>query len=278
LTAILLGVVAALAWGVSAASAARVSRGAGPTVAIAFVQGIGLVIVLPVTLLASSFPHGADRADWAWGAVSGIGAVAGLGCYYAALTTGKIGIVAVIVNCDGALAAVIAILTGEAVGGLALAALAIVATGVVITTAAPDTGGGPRGRAIALAGVAATIFATSLYSAGRAVGLGALWVVLCARIAGVGGLTLPAALRGGLRVARPLWPYVLLSGVLESGGYLAYVYAARDGIAIAAVLVSQSALVTAIIGVVALHERLNSRQIAGIGLALGGLAALAAAR
>ena len=148
-----------------------------------------------------------------------------------------------------------------------------------MTTAAPDTAAtASRGRAIALAGIAATIFATSLYSAGRAVGLGALWVVLCARVAGVVGLTLPAALRGGLRVERALWPYVVLSGVLESGGYLAYVYAARDGIAIAAVLVSQSALVTAIIGVVALHERLNRRQVAGIGLALAGLAALAAAR
>jgi drug/metabolite transporter (DMT)-like permease len=281
LTAILLGIVAALSWGVSAASAARVSRGAGANVAIAFVQGIGLLIVLPVTLLASGFPHGADHGDWFWGAVAGVGAVTGLGCYYAALTTGKIGIVAVIVNCDGALAAVIAILAGEAVGGLALAALALVATGVVVTTAAPDDGGASgasRRRAIALAATAATVFATSLYSAGRAVGLGALWVVLCARIAGVAGLTLPAALRGGLRVERALWPYVLVSGVLESGGYLAYVYAARDGIAIAAVLVSQSALVTAIIGVVALHERLNSRQIAGIGLALVGLAALAAAR
>jgi drug/metabolite transporter (DMT)-like permease len=140
LTAILLGIVAALSWGVSAASAARVSRGAGANVAIAFVQGIGLLIVLPVTLLASGFPHGADHGDWFWGAVAGVGAVTGLGCYYAALTTGKIGIVAVIVNCDGALAAVIAILAGEAVGGLALAALALVATGVVVTTAPRGAG------------------------------------------------------------------------------------------------------------------------------------------
>ena len=68
------------------------------------------------------------------------------------------------------------------------------------------------------------------------------------------------------------WP---VGGTLEVSGLIAFVVAARDSAAIAAVMSSQFAIVTAIGGVVLWREHLTRAQIAGIAVVALGVAGLA---
>ena len=72
----------------------------------------GLVVAAPIAV-ATGWPPGLDGAAAGWLAVAGAGNVAGLALLYTALRTGEVGVVASIASTEGAIAALIAIATGE---------------------------------------------------------------------------------------------------------------------------------------------------------------------
>ena len=61
-------------------------------------------------------------------------------------------------------------------------------------------------------------------------------------------VALPLLVLGRLRTERAVWPFVAASGVLEVVGYLSFAWAAREDIAVAAVIASQSAVLTVLAG------------------------------
>jgi drug/metabolite transporter (DMT)-like permease len=74
-------------------------------------------------------------------------------------------------------------------------------------------------------------------------------------------------------------PFVVFSGLCEVGGFASYAEGSRHGIAIAAVLASQFATLTALAAFVFFRERLARLQLAGIALvalSVGVLSALQA--
>jgi drug/metabolite transporter (DMT)-like permease len=213
-----------------------------------------------------------------WLAYASVGYVGGMILNYAALATGRIGIVAPITSTEGAIAAVMAVIGGEAATPLLLVLLGMVAAGLLTTTLEPGVRAsafvsGDR-RYLLFAGGAALLFGTSLYAAGHASASAPLgWVVIAGRLVGVLAVTLPLIVLGRLRCERSAMPYLVIAGLLEVAGYLTFAWGAREGIAITAMLSSQFAVLAAV-GAHLLGERLAPRQWAGVGVVAVGVAAI----
>ena len=143
--AILGGLGAALVFAAVTLCNSRSSRmiGAGPL--LAWVMLIGLAITAPLVVL-EGIPAGLDREATTWLAVAGVGNVVGLLLAYAALRSGKVGIVAPLVSTQGAIAAVIAVIAGESLSSAAAVALAAIACGIFLAGVGPagESGGAPK--------------------------------------------------------------------------------------------------------------------------------------
>ena len=152
MTAVLGGLGAAACWATALICATRSARLIGAPSTLAWVMLVGFVVAAPLTA-AEGVPEDLDsRALW-WLAVAGAGNVGGLLLEYGALRAGMVSIVAPVVSTEGAIAAVLAVLAGEALGlGVGLT-LAVVAAGVVLASAAPspEDAGDPR-RTVLFAG------------------------------------------------------------------------------------------------------------------------------
>jgi drug/metabolite transporter (DMT)-like permease len=280
--AILGGLGAAVAWAVSILCSSRSSRMIEPMAVVAWVMLVGLVITAPLAAV-TGVPSNLHGAPLIWLALAGAGNVAGLIVNYAALRIGQVSLVAPIVSTEGAIAALISVLAGQSLGASVGITLLVIAGGVGLASVpSPDAAVHEAARhpaAVALALLAAVSFGASLYATGRAgAELPASWVVLAARLIGAVALALPLALSGRLRLPRRAAPLVIASGVCEVAGFFSYTLGSRHGLAIAAVLSSQFAVVALAVSYVLFGERLSRVQLVGVGCVLVGVAALSALR
>jgi drug/metabolite transporter (DMT)-like permease len=273
--AIVGGLGAALVFAVVTLCNARSSRMIGPSALLGWVMLIGLVILVPPVALGD-VPDGLDRDAIAWLAVAGVGNVVGLLLAYAALRSGKVGIVAPVVSTQGAIAAAVATVAGDRLAPGSAALLAAVAIGVFVAgRGSEDPAGQHEPRATLLAVAAAVAIGFSLYAIGRvSVSLPVAWALIPSRIAGVAAVTVPLLLRSQLRITRAALPLVLVSGVCEVAGFALFAFGARHGIAVAAVLASLFAAIAAVAAHVLFRERLARTQVAGVVLIVVAVAAL----
>jgi drug/metabolite transporter (DMT)-like permease len=277
--AILGGLAAALAWTATTITAARATRIIDSRSLLATVMAVGLVLSLPLAL-ATGIPS-LDATSVLWLVVSGTGNVVGLLSSYTALRVGKVGVVAPVVSTEGAVAALIAVVAGETLAPGTGVALGVVAAGVVLAARAPydpDTRADEL-RAALFAGGAALSFGCSLYATAQ-VGkdLGVFWAALPPRAVGVAAIALPLLASRRWRLRREALPWAAASGVGEVFGTVAYAWGARHGLAVTAVLASQFAAISAVVGYVAFRERLARVQVVGVATIVCGVAALALLR
>ena len=278
--AIVGGLATAVFWAISVLVSARASRLIGASSTVAGAMAIGLAIGLPVALAVSPEPDFGGTA-LLWMALSGFGNVAGLLLTYAAYRIGAVGIVSTIDSTEGAVAAVISVLAGEILVPGSGVVLAVIAVGVVLAASA---GGSEEGvpisrdraiRAASLAVLSAICFAIGLYGSARAANvLPVAWAILPPRIVGVAFVAVPLLVLGQFRMSRAGLPFVAATGVVEVLGYWCFAFAARESIALASVLSSMFAPIAAVAAYVVFRERLSRRQIVGIALVVGGVAAL----
>jgi len=279
--AVVAGLVTALAWALATLAAARASRVLGPWSTTAWVVLIGLLVTVPLLVVAE--PSGTLAAeDFAWLAIAGLGYTTGMVLNYSALSGGKIPVTAPIVSTEGTIAATLAVLTGEAATPLLGAMLVLIAVGVFVVVLQPGGGAdalsGEGARYVGFAVAAALVFGLGLYAAGRASeGVPPSWVVAAGRIAGVALLTVPLALSRRLRSGRAVLPYLVAAGVAEVAGVYTFAWGARDSIAITAVLSSLFAVMAAIIAH-ALGERISPRQWLGVGAVTVGVSVITVTR
>ena len=278
--AILGGVGAAVAWAVSVLCSSRSSRLIDPMAVVAWVMLVGLVITAPLAA-AAGVPARLHGSLLVWLIIAGAGNVVGLIINYYALRIGQVSLVAPIVSTEGAIAAVIAVIAGASLAVSVAVALLVIVVGVALASvpardaAIEDVARHPR--VVILALVSTLSFGASLYATGRAgAALPVSWVVLSARLLGVLALVLPLALAGRLRLTRRAVPFVVASGVAEVAGFYSYTWGSRHGLAIAAVLSSQFAVVALAASYVLFSERLSRVQLAGVTCVLVGVAALSA--
>jgi drug/metabolite transporter (DMT)-like permease len=226
------------------------------------------------------------------------------------LRIGKVSIVAPIVATEGAVAALIAVALGDAIGIAAGLMLALIATGVVLSTLEPGRADVPAGdfdmvadaldgpaieaapgttptatgerpidtrRAVLLSIGAALVFGVGLVTAGRSAALVPVaWVALSARLVGIVVVVIPLVLQRRLRVTRVALPLVVIAGVGEVLGSMLSAWGSRDSIAITAVMGSQFAAIAAVTAYFLFGERLGRLQVAGVALIVGGVTVLAA--
>ncbi len=280
--AIIGGLGAAACWTVTTMSSAEASRLIGARLTLAWVMTIGLVLVAPFVLTE---PVSLDPRSAFWLFLVGAGNVAGLLLEYVGLRLGRVGVVAPIASAEGAVAAIIAAIAGEAISPAVGGSLALIAGGVVLAagldpSSKPKEGERTARFVPALFGLGAALaFGTVLFSAGQVSSdLPIAWVVLPARLVGFLFVGLPLLVTGNLRLTRRAAPFVTLSGVMEVIGFAVYTVASEHGIAIASVLGSEFAAIAAVAAWILFRERLSRIQVAGVGAIAMGVALLSILR
>jgi drug/metabolite transporter (DMT)-like permease len=241
------------------------------------------VIVLLAAALAFGGPVRAAGLPWAAaaGAVGGVGLV----IFYAGLAAGPMRVVAPVSALVSTVLPVgAAVIAGERPGPSVYAggAICLVAT-VLVSTEPGDHGrlaahrASARGLAYGIgAGVAFGMFFLFLKYAGAS---GVLWPSAVSRAAGAlialgaaAWVAAPPAWRGSSPL---LLAGAVASGVLDAAANACYVLATRAGLfGIAVVLTSLYPGVTVLLARLVLGERLRMLQVAGLALAIAGIAAV----
>ncbi|MHB8060000.1 MAG: EamA family transporter, partial [Gaiellaceae bacterium] len=153
--AILGGLAAAVFWTVTTLCSSRSSKMIGAVSVLAWVMISGLIVTAPIAAV-EGLPTNLDRSIWAWLVLSGLCNVGGLLFAYEALRLGKVGLASPIISTEGAIAAVIAVIAGEALGlprGMALAVVALGIVAVAAGSAGEEAPGHHDVRAALFAGV-----------------------------------------------------------------------------------------------------------------------------
>lgn len=284
MTPILAGLLTALFWAISTLASARASRLAGARATVAGVMLVGLLIVLPVAVVATPLPP-VDALTIVLAFVAGAANIGGLLLAYTAYRVGAVGVVSTIDSTEGAIAAVISVLAGEQLAPGSGPILGLVAIGVVLAA----TGGGGeveegvrigRARSLQAAGLAtgaATLFGIGLFLTGHVgASLPTAWLLVPGRALGVLVVGIPLLAAGRPQVPRSAVPLIILCGIVEITGFTSFVIGAQVDIAVTSVLASMFAPMTALAAFVLFRERLARRQVAGIVLVVTGIALLGA--
>ena len=271
--AVLLALASSVAWGTADFAGGLISRRL-PTLAVTVVsQSAGLAALLVAVAVAGlRF----DGRSFALGVAAGVGGGAGLAAFYRALALGTMSIVSPVVACGAVVPFAISLATGERPSGIALAGAAVALGGAVLASVeerrAPAR---ERGRAIALAVVAAGALGLFTYFLGLGSREGsALSTLLGARVGSLACLLLLASYRGA-----SLWVghiYVLVAvGLTDVAANALFALASTHGLlALVSVLGSLYPVTTVLLAHVVLGERLTGAQLAGVAVALAGVAAL----
>jgi drug/metabolite transporter (DMT)-like permease len=283
--AILGGLGAAVMWATSTLTSSRSSRIIGPSSTVAWMMLIGLACAVPLAVASGPMPTITPTLV-GWLAGSGVGGVAGLLLAYRGLRIGKVGVVSAIASTEGAIAAVLAVVAGEHLTIPVMAMLCVIAGGIAAVALATgeaqleDASGTRDERRAILFGVGAALcFGIAIFSTAQ-VGkvMTPFGATLPVRLVGVLGVFVPMALAGRLQITRRAVPMVAVIGVAEVLGNASFVVGTQESIAIAAVLASQFAALTAVAAFVLFRERLSPQQRSGVVAIVLGVAALAAVR
>ncbi len=282
--AAVLGAATALLWAIAVLTTKPAVRIAGPWTVMLWMGGFATVMSFAVAVVTGP-PHG-PAVGWTLAVVAGLATAGAQVCWLGALRRGRVTLVTPIVACDGAVAAVLAVVAGEPLSIVVAAALGGMVIGLVLVAQQrPDskvvaiggsTAAGPVGVAVLLALGAAGLYGFAYYTVGRISAIPAAWIVTVTR-------TIPflvaagmALLAGRWRLPRAALGWIVAAAAADFAGALCYVLGARHSIAVAAVVASQYAGIATLGGVFLLHERLRGRQWAGVGILVVGAAVVAA--
>jgi drug/metabolite transporter (DMT)-like permease len=280
--ALVLGGLGALSWGGGALVSAPSSRALGASRSVLWLGIIGVPFGA-VLALAGGPPR--VRTDE-------LGALLGAGCVLLVATQlwavlvgrGRVSVAAPIVACDGAVAALAAVLTGHRLPLAAYAGLTLMVAGLVaISSGGEDRPSAIRDRpalsqagTVGLAVLAAGCYGGMLFVAGGIDGTSPLWTVTIARaVATVGALAL-CVHRRAVRPNRAGIGYAAAAGVLDVTAFALFIAGARHDPAIAAVAVSQYGAVAALLALALLGERMTARQVVAVAVLVAGAGVVAA--
>jgi len=268
----LLALAASVIWGVGDFTGGLISRRLH-VVGVTLLQHTAGLATIALIAVASS-GHLSGRAV-ALGGLGGVFSAGGILSYYRALSIGTMSIVSPLAACGAVVTVAITLAEGERPSGLSLSGAVIALFGAVLASFHEHGQGGPSRRSMLLALVTAFMFGFQLYFLGRASEDGGpISAILGARGVSVALLgVVVLVLRPRLDFSRP----VLVAGIMATGILVAmantlYGLAAERGlISIASVLASLYPVTTVILAYLALHERLNRTQLAGVVVALTGV-------
>jgi drug/metabolite transporter (DMT)-like permease len=270
----LLALASSACWGTADFFAGLKSRTTPAAAVVAWSQGLALLVI--------SVLVGARHADFAlhgwplWSVAAGVSGTVGLVSFYAALSTGTMGVVAPVASLGVAVPVLLGLLGGEQPPATAWVGMVVAVVGVLLASG-PELSGDVSARPVALASVAAVGFGFALYCLDRGARESLLHTLWGMRLTSVTVFVVAAlALRtaGGM-VARDM-PGLLAIGVgdLAANGLFAFA-SSRGLVSVASVLGSLYPVVTVLLARFLLHERLQRIQSVGVALSLVGVAVIA---
>ncbi|MFM9125159.1 MAG: EamA family transporter [Actinomycetota bacterium] len=270
--AVLLGLVTAVAWAFANVFTQRASRiERSPILIMFWVLTICTVAVLPVALVVDGGEGPWTPRALAWPVAAGVCANVGFFLLLRALRSGNLSVVAPIIALEGGVATLISIGLGERPTPLTGALLLVAVVGTVLVSLEP----GRRTAAGALPALAASVvYAVALIGLGMSE-LPELTTVAATRLTSV-LLVLPVFLIAVRRLPdRAATGSIAGCGLLDGVGFVAFAFAAAAGpLSVASVTATQWGTVAALIGIIALRERLHPNQYVGIVVTLAAVTGL----
>lgn len=270
--AVLLGLVTAVAWAFANVFTQRASRiERSPILIMFWVLAICTVAVLPVALVVDGGEGPWTPRALAWPVAAGVCANVGFFLLLRALRSGNLSVVAPIIALEGGVATLISIGLGERPTPLTGALLLVAVVGTVLVSLEP----GRRTAAGALPALAASVvYAVALIGLGMSE-LPELTTVAATRLTSV-LLVLPVFLIAVRRLPdRAATGSIAGCGLLDGVGFVAFAFAAAAGpLSVASVTATQWGTVAALIGIIALRERLHPNQYVGIVVTLAAVTGL----
>jgi drug/metabolite transporter (DMT)-like permease len=278
---IALGLSAAACVGVGDFVAGVASRRLAPALVGFWAQGTAVVLGAVLLLLVRP---GVVSGQVPWGLAAGLATGAGLALMYRARASGAVSLVAPITACSVVFPVIYAVVTGETLTPLAAAGIVAVIVGVVLASLRPVPAidasthgdGGENRQAIFLAIAAAVAFGAFFIMidlAPQAGNWGVLWTAGPARLSSF-AVQAGLVLLGPRRLAspRPFTPHVMAAGALDQLSLvLLGLGAMTDAYGIVTVLMGLYPVVTALLGMLLLKERLTPVQSTGAVLAMAGV-------
>ena len=276
---VFLALAASLAWGFADFAAGVGTRRFPLFVVAMFSQVAGIAVAGAVIAATGESPPTAQQAAWA--AFAGVVGVVGIAAFYRALAVGAMGVVGPITATASVIPLVYGLARGERPSMLQEVGVGLAVLGVVAASLEHSEEHGSRrfGAGVGLALVAAVSFGGALIGLSRAAPGGTGWAVFTMRAVAV-PLVLAAALVLRQRVPRAgrRWLLLLLAvGVTDTGATLLYAAATTRGLlSVVAVLSSLYPIVIVVLARTFLAERVARPQLAGVAIALGGVALISA--
>ena len=273
----LLALASSAVWGTADFFAGLKARTMAPPAVVAITQGAALVALSAILLvrntgLSPSFSGNGPL----WSIAAGLAGAAGLVCFYTALASGTMGVVAPISSLGALVPVFLGLLTGERPSAIAWVGMAVAVTGAALASG-PELAGAVPPRPVILAAVAAVFFGAALYSLDRGARyalLETLWGMRLTSVALFVVAGLVARSVGGTR-ARDL-PALVVIGLGDVTANALFAFSSSRGmVSVASVLGSLYPVATVFWAWLLLGERLRRVQAIGVALTLVGVVAIA---
>ena len=274
----MLALAASLSWGLGDFGGGLAARRTHLLWVLLVSQVAGLALV--GTMALATHPQAPTGREYAWGVFAGAMGVIGLGAFYRALAIGTMGIVGPITATGAIVPVVYGLASGERPSILQAAGIILAVIGVVGASREPlpESAGRKLAVGVGLSLVAAVCFGAALLGLNRISQAGVVWGTLSLRLTVVPIVLLAVlVLRPSTARLRPALPLLIATGLFDSGANLLYGASARHGlISVVSVLGSLYSVVLVGLAYFVLHERISRPQLAGVALALAGVALISA--
>jgi len=271
---VILALLSSLVWGLSDFLGGTLSKKRKAIAVIGGSQSFGLIFV---SLLAIAFQMWTwNQSVWINGAIAGAMGLLGLVCFYTALATGQMGIVAPISSLSAVVPVTIGLVQGEQPSTMQLAGIVLALIGVILASG-PELNGKVDPRPVLLALFAAVTFGFCVYFMAIGARINPTMTVTAMRAIQVSiviALLLVIRNLGGL-VKRDI-PMLATIGASDAGANVLYTFAASLGLlSVVSVLGSLYPIVTVLLAWWIHKERLMRVQYIGIAITFSGVALLA---
>lgn len=260
----LLALASSVVWGTSDFLAGLLSKRRPAAAVVGWSQAIALLVMTALVVLRLPLPGGA----WPlWSAVAGAAGSGALVCFYLALSTGTMGVVAPIASLGVIVPVVLGVLGGETPSALTWVGMLVAVVGVLLASG-PELSGGVSRRPVLLAAMAGAGFGCTLFALDRGGRISVVHTLWGMRLTSVLLFLIAAAVvrtTGGM-TQRDL-PLLSAVGVADLSANALLAVASSSGyLSVASVLGSLYPVITAALAYAVLHERLRPVQFLGGGL------------
>lgn len=285
-----LALTASALWGSGDFLGGTLSRRAHPLSVMRAAQALALVGLLVIAAVAGELDAGGYVP---WGVAAGLAGCVALGCFYAALAEGTMGVVAPVAATGVVVPVGIGLAAGESPELLQLLGIALAVVGVILACGpggerrATSSSDGAEGtappaatlRPLLLSAVAALGFGVALVLVAEGAEHSVIMTLVTMRAvnAAVATVVLTVVVQRATHPRRDDVPTLALIGVTDAGANGAYAVASTMSlVSVSAVLASLYPAVTALLAWRFHREQLTVVQVVGVAATLGGVGLIAA--